>query len=72
MREAVDDQRALSLCEKLYGREFTHGLIEKRAGYEISFAEYPKDADFYLGLAEEVALLAEKYYRENGMNEKGE
>ena len=60
MREAVDDIRALRLCESIYGAEFTHSLIKKRAGYEMTFSEYPKDAEFLLSLFEEVALLCEK------------
>ncbi len=51
--EALQDLRALKLCEKLYGRQYTMELLE--AGIEpITFEQYPKDADYLLNLRRRI------------------
>jgi len=51
--EALQDQRALKLCESLYGREYTMKLLEE--GIEpITFSKYPKETDYLLNLRKRV------------------
>ena len=51
--EALQDQRALKLCESLYGREYTMKLLEE--GIEpITFMSYPKDSEYLLHLRRRV------------------
>lgn len=51
--EALQDLRALKLCESLYGRQYTMELLE--AGTTpITFFSYPKDADYLLNLRRRV------------------
>ena len=52
--EAIQDYEILKLCESHIGRERTLGLIEKTAGMDITFTEYPKSAKFILDLREEI------------------
>ncbi len=60
LREAMDDIRALQLCEKLYGREYTINLINETAGMDLTFFDYPKTSDFLVNLRNKVALAIEK------------
>ena len=55
LREAMDDMRALTLCESLYGREFTEQLILENTDGTLTFKHYPKTADYLLSLREKVA-----------------
>lgn len=51
--DALQDQRALALCEKLYGREF----VEKLIGDEfdsITFKNYPQNPEFILSFREKI------------------
>ena len=57
LREAVDDMRALELCESVHGREFTEALIREVAGMEITFFDYPREAEFFLKLRERLASV---------------
>ena len=51
--EALQDVRALKLCEKLCGREFTMNLVEE--GLEpITFKKYPKEAEYILNLRNKI------------------
>ena len=51
--EAIQDQRALKLCESLYGREYTMKLLED--GIEpITFMKYPQGSDYILHLRKRV------------------
>ena len=51
--EALQDQRALNLCESLYGRDYTMQLLE--AGVEpITFMKYPQSSDYLLNLRRRV------------------
>ena len=60
MREAVDDIRALELCEKLCGREVTEKLISEGIEGELTFKEYPRNNDYFINLREKVALAVER------------
>ena len=51
--EALQDQRALQLCESLWGREYTMELVE--GGIEpITFMSYPHGSDYLLRLRQKV------------------
>ncbi len=60
MREAMDDLRALSLCESLYGREFTEKLVMEGTDGTLTFSHYPREAEYLLNLRRKVALAIEK------------
>ena len=59
MREAVDDIRALELCESLCGREYTEKLIAEGTDGELTFSAYPRNNDYLITLREKVALAVE-------------
>ena len=59
MREAVDDIRALELCESLCGREYTEKLIADGVDEELTFSVYPRNNDYLITLREKVALAIE-------------
>lgn len=51
--DALQDLRALKLCEQLYGREYTMALVEE--GIEpISFGSYPRNDGYLLTLRKKV------------------
>ncbi len=52
MREAVDDIRALELCESLCGREYTESLIAEGAEGNLTFSVYPRNNDYLITLRE--------------------
>lgn len=58
--EAIQDMRALKLCEQLYGREYTMNLLED--GIEpITFMSYPQETDYLLRLRRRInKSIAEK------------
>ena len=58
--EAIGDYRALCLLEEKIGREQVMDLIRQEAGMELSFRQYPRNAEFVLGLREKVNGLLEK------------
>jgi len=53
-KHALEDLRALRLCESLYDREFVMNLMEGELKEEIRFDQYPKDASYILNLREKV------------------
>ncbi len=59
MREALDDIRALELCESMYGREYTEKLIQEGLEDEITFKSYPRNNDYLVNLREKIALAVE-------------
>jgi hypothetical protein len=59
MREAMDDLRALELCESLLGREVTEKLILEGTDGELTYDHYPREASYLLNLREKVALAIE-------------
>lgn len=58
--EAVQDIDALKLCESLVGRDKVVALIDSLAGRPVTFADYPKSADYLLRLRAEVNALIAK------------
>ena len=58
--DALQDLRALKLCESLYGREYTVALLEE--GIEpITFKQYPHSSEYLLHLRERLnAAIAQK------------
>ena len=58
--DALQDVRALKLCESLYGREYTMALLEEGIA-PITFKRYPKEAQYLLSLREKLnAAIAAK------------
>lgn len=55
--EAIQDLRALQLCESLYGRDATLELLEA----DITFRSYPKDPEYILNLRERINQAIAKY-----------
>ena len=51
--EALQDLRALQLCEELYGKEYTLQLLEEEIA-PITFTNYPKDARYLLNLRSRI------------------
>ncbi len=57
--EALCDTRALSLCEKLCGKEAVLAVLEREG--EVTFASYPRTAEFILSTREKInEMIAEK------------
>lgn len=54
MRDAVQDYKALTLCAKLCGEEFTKRLISENLDYELNFKKYPHSPDYILNLRKKV------------------
>lgn len=52
--DALQDISALSLCEKLYSKEFVMSLIDENCENEITFREYPRSNEYLLTLREKV------------------
>ncbi len=55
LREAMDDLRALSLCERLRGRELTEKLILEATDGKLTFKHYPKSSEYLLDLRKKIA-----------------
>ncbi len=60
MKEAMDDIRALELCESIYGREFTERLLLEDTDGILTFAHYPKNAEYLINLRRKLALAIEE------------
>ncbi len=58
LREAIDDIRALELCESVCGREYTERLILEGVD-ELTFSSYPRTNDYLIALREKVAFAVE-------------
>ncbi|MBQ7292359.1 MAG: DUF4091 domain-containing protein [Clostridia bacterium] len=56
MREAMDDIRALELCESICGKEAVDKLISEGVDGELTFKNYPRNNDYLIELREKVAL----------------
>ncbi len=50
--EAIQDHRALKLCESLYGKEYTLELLGD--GKDMTFFDYPRDDDYLLNMRRRV------------------
>jgi hypothetical protein len=55
LKEAMEDIRALELCESLYGREFTERLVLEDTDGTLTFSHYPLEAEYLLNLRKKVA-----------------
>ncbi len=53
-KHALEDMRALKLCEQLYGKDYVVNLIDGGLEHEITFRDYPRDAGYILALREKV------------------
>ncbi|MCQ2463147.1 MAG: DUF4091 domain-containing protein, partial [Clostridia bacterium] len=60
LREAVDDMRALDLLAEKKGRAFAVKLIDDTAKTELTFTDYPRNADFLYELRKKIAEEIEK------------
>ncbi len=60
LREAMDDMRALQLCESLLGREKTEELIAVGTLEPLTFFAYPKNGEYLLSLHDRVLLAVEQ------------
>lgn len=56
--EALCDTRALSLCEKLCGKEAVLAVLESEG--EVTFSSYPRTAEFLLSTREKINEMIEK------------
>ena len=52
--DALQDIRALELCENLCGRDFVMNLVEETGDGEITFSEYPRNDEYLLTLRKKV------------------
>lgn len=52
--EALQDLRALKLCESLYSREFVLSLLEEGLDAPLSFKSYPKSDEYILCVREKL------------------
>ena len=59
LKEAMEDIRALELCESLCGREFTERLILEGTDGSLTFSHYPRESEYLLNLRRKVALAVE-------------
>ena len=59
--DALQDQRALDLLEKLIGREASIALIEIEAGGKITFESYPHNENFILNWRREANEKIKEY-----------
>lgn len=50
--DALQDMRALTLCERLYGRDYVISLIDEQG--EITFSEYPRTQSYIIELREKI------------------
>ena len=50
MRDAFYDLRALKYLESLTSREYVLSLVQEGLDYDLTFSEYPKDAEYLLNL----------------------
>ncbi|WP_337950979.1 DUF4091 domain-containing protein [Paenibacillus sp. HWE-109] len=60
-REALQDLRALELLESQIGRERTVALMEEGADEPITFAVYPKEAEWVLACRERINAAIQQY-----------
>ncbi|MCI8590331.1 MAG: DUF4091 domain-containing protein [Clostridiales bacterium] len=53
-KHAIEDLRAMELCESLYDKDYVMELIEGDLYEKITFTKYPKDAEYLLTLREKL------------------
>lgn len=52
--EALDDLRALRLCESIYGRQYTLDLLEEGLEKPLKFADFPRCEEYILKTREKI------------------
>lgn len=62
--QAMQDHRALKLLERLAGREAALALIDEGLARPLTFADYPRDAEYLLALREKVNAAIMKKWEE--------
>ena len=60
-KEALDDVEICKTLEKYIGREKVIEMIDKAAGMNVTFAEYPRNNDYIPTLMEEMKKLIKKH-----------
>lgn len=55
LNQAFQDQRAMELCEQLYSKEFTLGLLEAETE-ELDFTKCPRDPDYIPRVREKINM----------------
>lgn len=60
-KEALQDIEVCKLLEQYIGHEKVVELIEKEAGMEITFSEYPQSNEFIVSLMEKVKQMIQSY-----------
>lgn len=60
-KEALDDVEICKTLEKYIGREKVIEMIDKAAGMNITFKDYPRNNDYIPTLMEEMKKLIKKY-----------
>lgn len=63
LQDALTDLRALQYLESLSSREFVLSLIEEDLQRELTFASYPRSADYLLRLRSKVNEQIERRLR---------
>ena len=58
--DAIDDMRALQLCESIYGREQTVKFLEEDIDRPLKFADYPRCEEYILETRKKIDMLVEK------------
>ena len=58
--DALQDMRAYSLCESLYGKEFVMNIIEESIE-PITFFDYPHREDYLLNVREKINKAIAEY-----------
>jgi len=60
-KEALNDIEVCRTLESYIGRDKVIEMIDKAAGMNITFADYPRNNDFILSLIEEMEIMIKKY-----------
>ena len=58
--EGINDMRALQLCERLYGREYTVKLLEEGLERPLKFKDFPKSAEYIRETREKINRAIEE------------
>ncbi|WMJ24351.1 DUF4091 domain-containing protein [Paludicola sp. MB14-C6] len=58
--EALQDLRAMLLCEQLYSREFVVDLMEKDLTTPITFKQYPYNPEYLISFREKINAAIER------------
>lgn len=58
--DALQDLRAMQLCEQLYSKEYVLNLIEGELAHEITFKEFPHSAEYIINLRDAINQAIKK------------